>query len=79
MFNLWITQYIFSYQVDDFIASVEGLGTSKFTDTWELGEKFNAIAMEQSVKNKIAATLVSKKLFLQNLKYVAQFSGFQLI
>lgn len=78
IFNPWIAQYIFNYQIDDFIASVESLGTGKFIDTWKLREKFNALSstMEQSVKNKIATTLISKKSIFTKPEVCRSILGF---
>ncbi len=62
-FNHLISQYVFNYRVDDFINSVQKLGNGKFSDVWKLKEEFCALngEIDQSMKNKISETLVSKK------------------
>lgn len=78
IFNPLIAQHILSYQIDDFIASVEGLGIGKFTDTWKLWEKFSVLSkdMEQEVKNKIAAKLVSKRAIFTKSEVCCSILGF---
>lgn len=80
-FNPWIAQYIFSYQIDDFIASAEKI-SADFVDTWKFQEKFKALnianSINQEIKDEIADKLISKKAFFTKPEVCRSILGFSI-
>ncbi len=66
-FNPWIAQHIFSYEVDNFIYSIQQLGESKFTDRWKLQEKFSKLIETKQIETPIINEIVTKLLTQQDI------------
>lgn len=64
-FNPWVAQHIFNYEVENFIASVQRLESSKFYDEWNLPVKFDKLIktgqIELPVMNEIANNILAQK------------------
>lgn len=61
-FNPWVAQHIFNYEVENFIASMQHLGTAKFYDEWNLLRKFSKLIETKQIETPIINEITTKLL-----------------
>ena len=64
-FNPWVAQHIFNYEVENFISSMQRLGTARFYDEWNLPRKFSKLIETKQIEipiiNEISTKLLAQK------------------